>query len=240
MSKEQSPISLINPDGTPLKASQKEEYKKENQAEENTDEKDPSDKSEGDLPKLHDHRKFSEWHSVYKKPAPFWIYAELIYLLIFLITFLCVVGLCGISRLPEGSFPAITMRPFGTDVNVLFWISIFSSGTLGGTIMALKWHYHCVAKKLWHADRRVWRITTPLLSGVIALFTIMLVVSGVMPILDTDQIARPIGGAAVAFLLGLFADNILAALQNFAQKTFGTLREIKKEASVDTTESKNG
>jgi hypothetical protein len=93
--------------------------------------------------------------------------------------------------------------------------------------MTLKWHYHCVAKKLWHADRRVWRITTPLLSGVVSLFVVMLLVSDILSVISFRTVDTPTGGPALAFLLGLFSDNILAALQNFAVRTIGTLRDTK-------------
>lgn len=180
-------------------------------------------------PKLHDGRNFMDCASKYSLPARTWIYIELIYLILLLLLFVSLVAFCALSRVPVEDFPLITERPFGSNNEVLFWISIGSAGASGGTIMAMKWHYHCVAKQLWHADRRVWRITTPLLSGVVALFVIMLVSSGFIPVFSAEQISTLMGGASIAFLVGLFADNILAALQNFAQRAFGTLRDAKAD-----------
>lgn len=134
--------------------------------------------------------------------------------------------LSAVSRLPVETIPILPQRPIGTDDTVLFWLSTGTAGLLGGTVMTLKWHYHCVAKKLWHADRRVWRITTPLLSAVVSLFVVMLLVSDIVSVISVETVNTPIGGPALAFLLGLFSDNILAALQNFAVRTIGTLRDF--------------
>lgn len=185
------------------------------------------------FPKLHDGRDFKDCKSKYTILARFWIYIELSYLIVLLFVFLSVVALCGLSYLPAEDFPLISDRPLGSNSQVLFWLAVGSAGALGGTIMALKWHYHCVAKQLWHADRRVWRITTPLLSGVVALFVIMLVASGFLPIFSAEQVSNPMGGASIGFLIGLFADNILAALQNFAQRAFGTLRDAKPNGKTN-------
>ena len=141
-----------------------------------------------------------------------------------------VIVIAAVSRFPSETIPILTNRPFGTNDDVLFWLTTGTAGVLGGTVMTLKWHYHCVAKKLWHADRRVWRITTPLLSGVVSLFVVMLLVSDIISVISLETVDTPIGGAALAFLLGLFSDNILAALQNFAVRTIGTLRDTKPGA----------
>lgn len=191
------------------------------------------------LSKLNDNRPTGEWTSIYSWGARFSIYVELVYLIVLLFLTLFVIATCAASRLPEGAVPLLKARPFGAEENVLYWTSIGSAGVLGGTIMTLKWHYHCVAKKLWHADRRVWRITTPLISGVIALFVIMLMTSGLLPIFSIEQVTRPIGGLALSFLVGLFSDNILAALQNFALRAFGTLRDTGPSAKRPDSGSVN-
>lgn len=115
--------------------------------------------------------------------------------------------------------------PFGRAPETLYWTATVGGGLIGGTMFVLKWLYHSVAKMLWHADRRVWRITAPILSGVLAVFVVMLIQTEIIPIFDPDKIDSLLAGAATAFLIGLFSDNILAALQNFAGRTFGTLRD---------------
>lgn len=190
----------------------------------------------GDPPpqkKLTDGRDTGAWRSVYPPCARAWIYIELVYLLFLMIGGVVTVALCAVSRVPVEALPILPYRPFGADHGVLFWLSVGASGVLGGTVMTLKWHYHCVAKKLWHADRRVWRITTPLLSGVVSLFVVMMFASDIVSIISLAAVTTPIGGMALAFLLGLFSDNILAALQNFAVRTIGTLRDIKTGGSGD-------
>lgn len=184
-------------------------------------------------PKLNDGRDAGAWRSVYSRWARFWIYIELVYLLLLMAGGLGLIAVCAVSRLPIEAVPILSYRPLGTNDNVLFWTSVGAAGVLGGTVMTLKWHYHCVAKKLWHVDRRVWRITTPLLSGVVSLFVIMLLVSGVVSIISSQIVGTPIGGPAVAFVLGLFSDNILAALQNFAVRALGTLRDTKSGGGGD-------
>src|ERR1700742_4802435 len=51
------------------------------------------------------------------------------------------------------------------------YITIALSGICGGCSFALKWLYHTVARQRWHRDRIIWRLTVPLLSGTLAVFT---------------------------------------------------------------------
>ena len=58
-----------------------------------------------------------------------------------------------------------------TSRQVLFaWLG----GILGGTLYAIKWLYHVVAKNLWNSDRRLWRLFTPHVSGGLATVFIIL------------------------------------------------------------------
>ncbi|WP_444668425.1 hypothetical protein [Cereibacter changlensis] len=105
----------------------------------------------------------------------------------------------------------------------LKWIALTISGMLGGTIFCLKWLYHSVAKGAWHSDRVLWRIVVPFNSAFVALFTGFLFASGTVPFLKDETLDTPIMAASFGFIFGYFSDNILAALQNFAHKIFGTL-----------------
>ena len=174
-------------------------------------------------PRLQDERELGEWKSIYPPLAKFEIYGELVYLLILLLAALFAVGSAGLGA--QEAILSDRFYPFGRGPETLYWTATLGGGVAGGTIFALKWLYHSVAKKLWHSDRRVWRITAPVLSGVIALFMMMLIKSEILPVLNPSKIDTPLAGAAIAFVLGLFSDNILAALQNFAGRTFGTLRD---------------
>ncbi len=190
------------------------------------------DGQEQPLPKLQGGRELGAWASVYHTSAKVWIYIELVYLLILLIVALVTLAACGIAQTaPEEAGSLRAWLPEGVAPAVYLWPAILASGLAGGTMIALKWHYHCVAKKLWHADRRVWRITSPLLSGVLALFVIMLIRSNILSILRADVLSTFSSSVASAFLLGLFSDNLLAALQNFANAAFGTLKDTRARGS---------
>lgn len=184
------------------------------------------DDQERPLPKLQDGRDLGSWSSVYPRYAQVWIYIELVYLLLLLVGALLAVCICAVGQMqPEEAAPLQVWLPSGLTPALYLWPAVLAAGVAGGTVNALKWHYHCVAKKLWHADRRVWRITSPILSGVLALFVIMLVRSDIIPIFRSDVLTTFLSAVASGFLLGLFSDNLLAALQNFANTAFGTLRD---------------
>ncbi len=115
--------------------------------------------------------------------------------------------------------------PFGLayprDRQLLIWIALTTSGSVGGTAFALKWLYHSVAKDIWNVDRLVWRMVVPGLSGVFAVFVAFMVAAGIVPFLNTkafDQFYRALG---MGFLVGYFSDNVLAKLQNLANQWFG-------------------
>lgn len=140
------------------------------------------------------------------------------------------VCLCAVARMPsEGAAPLQAWLPAWLppemEPTIYLWPAVLAAGVAGGTVSALKWHYHCVAKRLWHADRRVWRITAPLLSGVLALFVVMLIRSEIISILSADVLTKFLSAISLAFLLGLVSDNLLAALQNLANAAFGTLKD---------------
>lgn len=191
-----------------------------------------ADKAEAPVPRLQDHRALGEWKSVYPLCAIIWIYIELAYLLGLLLFALAALAVCSLSELPDADAQVIRMFlpawiPTGLSPSAYLWPAILFSGVVGGSAAALKWHYHCAAKMIWHADRRVWRITSPLLSGVLALFVMMLIRSDIVPIFRSDALTTFLSATSFGFLLGLFSDNLLAALQNFANSTLGTLKDNK-------------
>ncbi len=109
------------------------------------------------------------------------------------------------------------------DLTALKWIALWVAGLMGGTVFALKWLYHSVAKGLWNQDRLLWRLIVPFNSATVAIFTGFLASSGMVPFLKGEAFDAPLPNLAFGFVFGYFSDNILAALQNFAQKIFGTL-----------------
>jgi hypothetical protein len=96
-----------------------------------------------------------------------------------------------------------------------------AAGTLGGCCFGGKCLYHFIAKRLWHEDRRIWRILAPPLSGVLSLILVMLVASGLFQIFDPKFIESPLRVAALAALAGYFSDKALAKMSEIADTLFG-------------------
>lgn len=171
---------------------------------------------------LTDGREVGEYSSHYCCCAHFQIVAELVYLGALLLTALYF--LFEISKsliLQENSFYPSLLGQYPQNQVLITGIVLFLSALCGGCSFALKWLYHTVAKKLWHVDRWVWRITVPVLSAVLSLFTGAMIGSGLIPV-KVEAISNPLAGAAFGFFAGYFSDNVLASLQKLAQKIFGT------------------
>ncbi len=193
---------------------------------------DPAELDCDDLAKVHenanltDGRARGEYASLYPKAA----WKQITFEFGYLGALLLALTLCLID-------PALSKSEIGGDAGVyttyffqfeirseaVKWIALTISGMLGGTIFCLKWLYHSVAKGAWHRDRLLWRIVVPFNSALVALFTGFLFASGAVPFLKDETLDTPIMAASFGFIFGYFSDNILAALQNFAQKIFGTL-----------------
>lgn len=184
------------------------------------------DKDKGQVPdRLRDGRDAGEWESAYPGKVLFQIYAELVYLLALLgasIYFLCSTVFEKVAQIPYGD---AAQPAGGMDPQQAYWFAVALGGTIGGAVFALKWHYHSVAKRIWHRDRLVWRITAPILSGVLATFVIMMIRSEIIPLLSVEKLKSVLGGVSFSFFLGLFSDNLLASLQNLAAQMFGTLKD---------------
>ncbi len=116
------------------------------------------------------------------------------------------------------------------------YATIALSGICGGCSSALKWLYHTVAKQRWHQDRIVWRLTVPVLSGTLAIFTGMMIVSGLVPFLARSWLTGLTSSAAFGFFVGLFSDNLLAALEKVAFNIFGTMND-RTPKPADQTDS---
>lgn len=100
-------------------------------------------------------------------------------------------------------------------------------GACGGFAFALKWLYHSVAYGWWNQDRLVWRLVVPMLSATLALFTALMIGSGLIPLFNAKIADGPRMGAAFGFFVGFFSDNLLAALQRVADQTLGTLGRVE-------------
>jgi hypothetical protein len=101
-------------------------------------------------------------------------------------------------------------------------------GVFGGTLFAVKWLYHSVARQIWHLDRRLWRLFTPHISGGLAFVFVALISSGILRIFDrkaVDSLSLIFG---VGFLVGYFSDSAIAKLTEIADTLFGASRGKEK------------
>lgn len=179
-----------------------------------------------DNSRLDDGRPVGSWKSRYPKAAWVQISIELIYLCTILILSLLVIMDPALSKSDLSAQTGSYITYFGgleIRSTALKWVSLGVSGLVGGTVFSLKWLYHSVAKGVWSRDRILWRFVVPLNSATVALFTGFLFASGAVPFLKDESLDSPLMAASFGFIFGYFSDNILAALQNFAQKIFGTL-----------------
>lgn len=119
------------------------------------------------------------------------------------------------------------------------WLIVFFAGILGGATFSTKWLYHSVSWNEWNRDRIVWRLSVPILGGLMAVFTGCMIMSGIIPLLSKDLFARMVSGAGFGFFVGLFADNFLAALQKFATRLLGTLGSNRRRHRRSRTDSEH-
>jgi hypothetical protein len=191
------------------------------------------------LASLTDGRAVGEYQSTY----PFWAWAqialELSYLLVALGTsFGALVLLAKYVVLKETSGQIFGLIGSSTEATPLVvYATVALAGICGGCASSLKWLYHAVARKRWHRDRLIWRVIVPPLSGVLATFTALMIISGIVPFLSRTALAGPASGAALGFFIGLFSDHLLAALQNVAFRAFGTVDDHSTKPRKSQTEA---
>jgi hypothetical protein len=109
----------------------------------------------------------------------------------------------------------------------------WGAGTLGGTLFAIKWLYHTVARQLWHLDRRLWRLFTPHISGGLAFGVTALIASGVIRIFDKNATNSHPLLVGFGFLVGYFSDSAIAKLSEVADTLFGTSRSKEKHRTAE-------
>ncbi|MEO0637593.1 MAG: hypothetical protein AAFY73_13200 [Pseudomonadota bacterium] len=105
------------------------------------------------------------------------------------------------------------------------WIALALAGFIGGAVFDLKWLYHSVAKGKWNRDRCLWRVIVPFNSAAVSTFTGFLFASGIIPFLKDESFENVFALLGFGFIFGYFSDNILASMQNLAQRVFGTLND---------------
>lgn len=105
------------------------------------------------------------------------------------------------------------------------------AGIAGGSAFSVKWFYHAIAKGLWHLDRRYWRVMTPMISGVIAFFTSILVRSDILNIFKAETFDTPTNIMILGFTAGYFSDSAIAKFAEVAASLFGNTVSPKDEHS---------
>jgi len=138
-------------------------------------------------------------------------------------------------RMEKEGFFFNLLGPYPESAPIVAYMSIGLSGACGGCTFSLKWLYHTVAKMQWHRDRTVWRFVVPISSGFVALFSGLMIVSGLVPFLARAPLMVPATGAAYGFFVGVFSDNVLAALQKLANSIFGTMDTKGQSTDTDQT-----
>lgn len=179
------------------------------------------------LASLGDGRSPGDFQSRYPKSAWIQISAELLYLLVILggsIFVLIWMARAVVLGANTGIYPYL----FGAgpaNMSLVVWAATGLSGAVGGATFALKWLYHSVAKQSWNRDRVVWRIVVPPISAVLSVYTGLMIVSGLLPFISHASLNSPLAGSAFGFFIGYFSDHLLASLQKFALRIFGTINQ---------------
>jgi hypothetical protein len=101
------------------------------------------------------------------------------------------------------------------------YLGSFLAGLIGGALYDLKWLIHVVSKGHWNEDRKLWRYITPISSGVLGVFVIIVIGSGLFGLFNTSVMENSILVFALAFLSGYFSDYIVGRLQDLFASIFG-------------------
>jgi len=178
-----------------------------------------------------DGKKKGEWKTLYPPEARKCIRWETAYLIV--ISIICLSGVffivsksCAIGTADQSS-SGVAQSPGQSSLIFLGFVGALLAGTLGGCIFGLKCMYHFVAKLMWHEDRRLWRLLSPPLSGVLSLFMVFLVASGLLQIFDGNFVEYPIRVMAFSFLMGYYSDKALAKMADVADTLFGSVKKEK-------------
>lgn len=159
-----------------------------------------------------DDREIGDWKPRYEETALRNIKWERNYLLIVI----CFMALISIALGIQVKNQILNFE-FAVSPKVHSYFFAWIGGTFGGLVFAGKWLYHTVARGYWNLDRRLWRILTPHLSGIVALFFVMIFSSDIFNNPQTYSIHKSCG---IGFLVGYFSDNAIGKLSELANVFF--------------------
>lgn len=108
-------------------------------------------------------------------------------------------------------------------------VGAWLAGTLGGTLCAIKWLYHTVARNIWNIDRRLWRIFTPHISGALSFVVIFVVSSGLFGFFNPSAVDNLSFVIALGFLTGYVSDKAAGKLVEIATSIFGKTEKLSRK-----------
>jgi hypothetical protein len=160
-----------------------------------------------------DGRELYDWKSRWPKEAAPYIRTEFIYLIFILIgtSLALALHLIKVFHMPPEVLGAL-------------------AGISGGGTFTMKWFIHSLAKGLWHLDRCYWRIATPIVSGIIAFFSAILVRSDILNIFNLNTFEKPANIIMLGFVAGYFSDSAIAKFAEVAASFFGQTSFGKKKS----------
>lgn len=167
---------------------------------------------------LTDGRKPGDWKSRYvDEGAVRGIRCEAIYLAI--LGIVCLVGVLAVFL----QLPQLWLH-LSADQSKNFSIVLggFLAGILGGTANAIKWLYHAVGHATWHVDRRLWRLFSPHVAGVLAMFSLLGMASGILSFFNASVLDSQAFVMTIGFVAGYFSDSAAGKLAEIATSLFGT------------------
>lgn len=123
----------------------------------------------------------------------------------------------------------VFQRPFGfsESQSLLFnkYLGILLAGIIGGDLYDFKWLIHAVGKGFWNEDRKLWRYITPFTSGILSVFVILIISSGLFGLFNTSLIENSPLVFSLAFLSGYFSDLVVSRLQDLFGSIFGIIQK---------------
>ena len=178
-----------------------------------------------------------------KFPSEAWkfIWIEAGYLAVVLITTMVFVVLMVAPALSaeRNWYFEIAVSVFGQPSGSAFqYIVVAKFGLVGGSLFDIKWLIHSVAKGSWHRDRILWRLFTPVTSGVTAVFFALIVQSGIISLFDPAGFRSIELAGAFGMLVGYFADGVIGVLSNLAGALFGTVQDRREKNADEKKEGK--